>query len=277
MERRRSHLLRVMAEAGLALACVAGAASCLEPNPLLYCGDVWSAQVTGATYKDETTGRWRPIPNIVTSTGCRPPGDVEIYTNSNEYEYQALRAVAYHQCLEAAGTPENTCLESTSEVYHSAKCLQDANACGGGGPGADGGDEGETGGETSGGDEMGFARLEDGIACSGHSCEIQADTVSMVLEASPQTFAADGTVAWPAFDGAGRMKGFEIAGCRSENLGGLLGFENGDVVTELDDEPVRSVSELLTYGNRALENDELMVTVERDGQEFELRFERVYR
>lgn len=250
--------------------------SCLEPNPnLLKCGDQWGAQVQGAKYRSDANGNWYTIAGTSVSSGCVAPTKLEAFTDPDSATYLALQDQAVAACVVKAGTSANTCAENVSDVYHEGKCLRgwcpDADFDGG-----DGGVGGaETGTETGGEDEMGFVDIDDGISCQADVCQVHDSVVSTVLDADFSTFMADGSFAFPAYDARGRQRGFEIGGVGAGNLGDLLGFENGDVVTQLDGVDVPTVDVLLNRANQLLDADEIAVTVQRAGRPRTLRFERV--
>ena len=63
-------------------------------------------------------------------------------------------------------------------------------------------------------------------------------------------------------------------GAAVDNLGGLLGLRDGDIVLEIDGQPTRSFEQLLAATERALSQEWATVLVGRGGSVISLRYRR---
>jgi hypothetical protein len=63
--------------------------------------------------------------------------------------------------------------------------------------------------------------------------------------ADPVGVGNDGTTAAQVRDTTGNPYGFEISGTTSTNLGGVLGLQNGDVITAVSNQPTKTYDDLL--------------------------------
>jgi membrane-associated protease RseP (regulator of RpoE activity) len=63
--------------------------------------------------------------------------------------------------------------------------------------------------------------------------------------ADPVGVGNDGTTAAQVRGITGNPYGFEIDGVTSTNLGGVLGLQNGDIITEVSNQPTETYDDLL--------------------------------
>jgi S1-C subfamily serine protease len=63
--------------------------------------------------------------------------------------------------------------------------------------------------------------------------------------ADPVGVGNDGTTAAQVRDTTGNPYGFEISGATSTNLGGVLGLQNGDIITAVSNQPTETYDDLL--------------------------------
>ncbi|WP_106093212.1 hypothetical protein [Enhygromyxa salina] len=165
----------------------------------------------------------------------------------------------------------HNCEESLSEPRYLGSCLIGKDHCDGGdGTGESGGTgdtdgdaTGDTGDETT-GDDSPFVAPADLVACIGDTCEIRQALIDQVLTADSSTFAADGTYLIPHTATSDQQDGWEVAGVVSGNLGHALGFENGDVITEVAGEPVDSWAAVVDVANEALHAQRVELVLVRD-------------
>lgn len=98
--------------------------------------------------------------------------------------------------------------------------------------------------------------------------------INQVLLASPDDFAADGTMLAPHYTSTGMQDGWEFSGITSGSLGDALQFQNGDVVIEVGGITVNSWSAVIDVANAALHADAVRVRFIRNGQVLSRTFER---
>ena len=84
----------------------------------------------------------------------------------------------------------------------------------------------------------------------------------------------DGTLATQVKDQQGIVRGFELSGIADDNLGAVLGWENGDVIVEVAGVAVVGLDELLLVATILLEADATTVVLERRGEIVELVYRR---
>ncbi|WP_146157952.1 hypothetical protein [Enhygromyxa salina] len=164
----------------------------------------------------------------------------------------------------------NNCEESLTEPQHVGNCLVHKDLCGpvdetGGETMGETDDEttGETGDETT-GDDAPLLTPSEFVTCVRDSCEVEQALIDQVLVADSSTFAADGTYLTPHMAASGEQDGWAFAGIVRGNLGDALGFENGDVVTEVAGEPVDSWAVVIDVANEALHAERVELVFVRD-------------
>ena len=249
---------------------------CLGPNPRLKkCGETWAVTTAGATGEHLNSGERIAIrthdDKPVTASRCLAPMHAAQIEDPNSLVYTALRADALLACQARADVlqlVDDDCEDHLSPPSYVSSCLVHKNECDGGG---------ETGGET--GDAApaapnGFKRVKALVHCDGDTCTVDQALIDAVLDADAATFAADGTVLSPHRDSTGRQDGWELGGITRSNLGAALGFENGDVVTRVGDEPVDGWATVVRVANAALHANAVTLEFTRGGRRQERRFVR---
>lgn len=249
------------------LTCITG---CLGPNPRLEdCGEKWVIEADDAWYKVPKDDIYRRnCAYIDKDYECvLPRGELclnraqasNMLTDPNSLELATLQSKAIAHCKEVAlaknATWEN-CETGIGEPFYDGRCMLAADRCDGEG-GVETGES--TGGESETGDAAAPLVL-DGISCNRDTCTIPAATVEALLAANDASLSADGTIVVPHADG------LQLRGVQPGNLGAVLGFVDGDVVTEIDGAPIMGWDALVGAINRVLEAERVQLTVERDGR-----------
>lgn len=255
---------------------------CLGPNPLLLkeCDTKWIVVAQGAQgetlrgdlHDIESDGQW------VSETTCYNDAQSANALDPASAEYQALQNAALAACQVKAvqlGLVNDTCAESLTPPVSIGPCtLAEAECL----PSGETGETGETGepgetGET--GDDGGFIYPAGLVICEGDACAVKQDLIDQVLQAGPSAFEADGTTLAPHLSATGAQDGWEFGGISTGNLGAALGFENGDVVTEVAGEPVDSWSAVVDAANAALHAEYVDVVFIRDNEVLTRRYSRM--
>jgi hypothetical protein len=249
------------------------AGGCLGPNPLLKeCGQSWIvvAQDAQGEYSNGSSEAIQENGQWMSASACYNGVQSENVLDPASLEYMALRTAALAACQEKAvelGFVTDNCEESLTEPTELGTCLLHKAECSG--PG----DTGETG--ETGEPEVGFDNPTRFISCKGSKCVVQQAFIDQVLQASADTFAADGTTLAPHISATGIQDGWEFGGVTKGNLGGALGFENGDVVTEVGGEPFDSWNAILEAGNAALRARVVGIVFIRDNRVLTRSYSRI--
>jgi hypothetical protein len=183
-------------------------------------------------------------------------------------EYKALKSAALSACQAQAadlGLVSENCEDNLGEPQKDGSCMLEEGECGIVG--------GETGG--AGDPSGGFDTPSDLVACDGDLCEVQQALIDQVLQADAATFDADGTTLAPHNAATGEQDGWEFGGITAGNLGDALGFQNGDVVTEVGGEPFDSWNAVIDAANAALHADVVEVVFIRDNRVLTRRYARI--
>jgi len=248
-------------------------AGCLGPNPYLdSCGQEWAVESVDAK-GGNAAGIEVPIKENdewTRGTLCLTSAQAETVTDPGSLVNEALRLQALSNCKAQAvdlSLISEDCDENLSEPVYVGECLVEHGECQ-----ADDEAGGTEGSDTVGG---GFDTPTDKVSCVGDVCSVDQSLVAEVLGASESTFAADGTTVAPHYTSSGAQDGWVIAGIGSGNLGDALGFENGDVVIEVDGETVDSWLAVIDAANRSLHADEVRVVFVRDGRQTSRTFSRI--
>lgn len=269
--------LNTMCIATLAAFAIGG---CLGPNPLLKkeCGQSWRIIAKGATGEKEP-GQVFPIRDEgewTSASVCYNGAQSESVLNPESVEYMALRLAALAECQKQAdlmGLISDNCEESLTEPTNVGTCVLDTDQCSAPDETGETGETGETS-ETSPTD-VGFDTPANFVRCVGDKCTVQQGLIDQILEANADTFAIDGTTLAPHTSTTGVQDGWEFAGITRGNLGDALGFENGDVVTEVGGEPFDSWNAVLDAANAALHADTVEVVFIRDNRVLTRRYSRI--
>lgn len=259
---------------------------CLGPNPLLFkeCGQSWIVVAQGAR-GERSLGDLVPIQQKgkwTSASVCYNDAQSESVLDPESVEYKALRLAALAECQKQAelmGLNSENCEESLTEPVTVGSCMLGYDECSTPDETGETGGTGETGetGETSetSPTDVGFDTPANFVRCVGDKCTVQQGLIDQVLEANADTFAVDGTTLAPHTSTTGVQDGWEFAGITEGNLGDALGFENGDVVTEVGGEPFDSWNAVLDAANAALHADTVEVVFIRDNRVLRRRYSRI--
>ena len=103
---------------------------------------------------------------------------------------------------------------------------------------------------------------------------VVSDLLIATAISDPVGLANDGTTAKQVVDARGAPYGFEIAGVISTNIGGVLGLQNGDVVTDVGGQPTATYQDLLDTAAILLEASRVSVEVTRGDSVMTLTYRR---
>lgn len=273
----------------LSLACAAGVAACIIPDREIQvvvknpCGEEWAAQTPGAYGYDGSSAKiYITTDNDawISEHYCLNHADgVEAADIYSDLAADMLSHVVL-TCQERAANLglvdiDNTCI-STADVVYIGKCQHPKGGCED--PPSETGDEtaGETGGTdgtTGGFAEFGSLDLHAEIRFSRGEYLISDRLIAAAID-DPMGLAFDGTSLELSVDALGDARGFRVSGISRDNLGGLLGLRDGDVVFEIGGQPTLSFEQLIDAAAQALERDSVGVLIERDGSIVSLRYRR---
>ncbi len=266
-----------MCAGALALA-VAGA--CIIPDKDIAiivdeCGKEWVASTSGAVGYN---GLENEV-NIKTEEGnwvakryCATEEQDALLANPNSWLYDEVRDDIIAMCEARAieltlGDP--TC-DQVVTISYVGNCPLSSGEC----LGDTGGDEADGGAETGGSElKLGDLDLTQEVSIVRSTCVVSAMLIETII-ADPVGVSNDGTTATQVFDVTGVAYGFEVNGVTSTNLGGVLGFQNGDVVTKVSGQATHTYSDLFDVTAILLSANSASVEVDRGGGTVTLYYER---
>lgn len=103
---------------------------------------------------------------------------------------------------------------------------------------------------------------------------VVSDALISAALADPVGLLEDGTTATQVSDARGTPRGFEITGVHADNLGGVLGLRDGDVIVAINGQATATLDDLLALGLILLEVERTSVLIERGEDTIELRYRR---
>ncbi len=253
------------------------------PDP---CGEQWAAQAVGAIgyngLEDEADikdadNHW------LSKKYCFTPAQAEQLTDPQSELYQSMLNDIIEICHERAielTLGDDNCAEVADVVFLGG--CSPAEGCPSEGDDEVGTEDTET--DETDTEETG---TDDGPGVGDFSALDLTDEVDYVAGeyvvsqllidtalADPVGLSNDGTIAKQVFDSTAAPYGFEIDGVGVDNLGDVLGLQNGDIVTEINGMPTRTYDELVLVTLRLLSANTATVLVERGSSSVTLVYRR---
>lgn len=111
---------------------------------------------------------------------------------------------------------------------------------------------------------------EDAINCSGENCVVDREFVEKILS-NPAMLAKQARVVPAVKDGESR--GFKFYGIRSGSLPKLLGLKNGDLLTSVNGNELKSMDQALGLYTKLRRASNLSVVIERKGKSIQKEIE----
>ncbi len=278
-------MLRLLNHVPTGLFILATLSSCIIPDTDIQvviadpCGEEWVAQTTGA-YGYNGLGQKKDIINPadewITKRYCvTPEQGLELSDSTTDLatDYIAdIAALCQIRAIELEiGDNDGTCA-STAQLTYTGECSPN-DGCG----------------ETNGDDEVGTTESTtttgSGVA-EFESLDLSAEVnfengeymVSRnLIEAAMADLVGisnDGTLATLAEDSLGSPTGFRMSGITSVNLGGVLGLQNGDVITSVSGHSVTTYSDLSDVMTILVSADSTTLTLKRGSMTVTLYYAR---
>lgn len=165
--------------------------------------------------------------------------------------------------------------DQVATIAYVGECAITAEKCWGTGGDDDADGGAETGSMETGGTEPKLSDLDisDEVALRTSGYVVSQLLIDTVL-ADPVGVSNDGTTAVQVLDVTGSPYGFEIDGVTSTNLGGALGFQNGDIVTSVSGQSTQTYSDLLKVVSILLSANSTSVSVLRGTSSTTLHYQR---
>lgn len=257
------------------------AAACIIPDKGIViivedCGHEWTASTPGAqgtnglgglNYIKTESNQW------IAKRYCVNPEKDALLADSNSWFYHEVLDDIIATCESRAtalllGNPN---CDQVATIAYVGECPITAEACW---PGTDDDADGgaETGGETSGAD-FGALDLTQEVSVVQGQYVISQLLIDTAL-ADPIGVSNDGTTASQVLDPTGSPYGFEISGVTSTNLGGVLGLQNGDIITEVSNQPTATYDDLLELASILLSANTATVELDRGSTSVTLVYQR---
>jgi hypothetical protein len=227
------------------------------------CGERWVASTVGAKGTNGI-GQWVDIKTDddewLSTSFCvtKATGLLLQDIGSNYYGDTLFAAIA--KCEDRAyemGLGNNTC-SSVATVSYVETCAPTARCE----ESTETGEGGDSGGETGEHPDFGSLDLTGEVALMRGIYVVSQLLIDTAI-ADPLGVSNDGTTATQLLDSTGTPYGFEIDGVTSTNLGGVLGLQNGDVVTEVSGYPTATYDDLLDVAGFLLSTNSATLELQR--------------
>ncbi|MCA9680636.1 MAG: hypothetical protein KC457_00445 [Myxococcales bacterium] len=279
---------RVYFIVGAATFSVLGA-SCIIPDTDIVvkiadpCGEQWTVQTVGA-YGYTAVGQVRDIKNDkedwLSKTYCFNAADSKLLEDPTSDLADSLLADIVMDCEARAYElgildTDQTCI-TTANLAWVGPCESPMGGCMDA-PEDSGNDEAEGGTDSTGTDTSApdFTALDLTTLVHVENGEtVVSQTLIDTGLADLVGVGLDGTLATLVKDEQGVVRGFELSGIGDDNLGAVLGWENGDVIVKVAGVEVGSFDDLLLVAALLLEANEATVVLERRGAVMELVYRR---
>ncbi len=101
------------------------------------------------------------------------------------------------------------------------------------------------------------------IVCTAERCTLRRDFIDRVRD-NPTRLAQQARFVPSQHDG--KFNGIKVYGIRRGSIPALVGLANGDLITEIDGQPLTSISDVFDIALAPLSSDRFTVTFDREDQ-----------
>lgn len=127
-----------------------------------------------------------------------------------------------------------------------------------------------TAGETGGSTTSPLENFDTMITCNGTTCHVDNELIEAIL--ADTSFLLDDSTRLKQKKKQGQSIGMVFTGVKTGSLADALGFQSGDIITDVQGMPFTNEVEIVAAGLEILDADAVTVTTKRDGKVTERLF-----